>query len=244
MKSRIIILSLIAVGIIVIVAYIWRGKVVAPVPTVNNFTDCVQAGFPVAESFPRQCRTSEGKVFVEEVASSTQQLGGCRDSSSCKNGEFCNQGICQSADFTYSCQSANDCLLVNRDLAYGCCYAGACQPIDYSQDQWIAVNRGDFEAKQKTYCPAQSQCGPAPACAQQFVQTDFVAGCVSNRCIKTEGVTPVPKKNPPATPTVTCKDSCGDGRCQSATDCFGANCSCPETIASCPRDCDPKNWPD
>ncbi len=32
---------------------------------VNNFQECVDAGFPVMESYPRQCRDGQGKLHVE-----------------------------------------------------------------------------------------------------------------------------------------------------------------------------------
>jgi len=35
--------------------------------SIKNFEDCVAAGNPVMESYPRQCRTSDGKHFVEEI---------------------------------------------------------------------------------------------------------------------------------------------------------------------------------
>ncbi len=35
--------------------------------SIENFEDCVAAGNPVMESYPRQCRTSDGKNFVEEI---------------------------------------------------------------------------------------------------------------------------------------------------------------------------------
>lgn len=34
---------------------------------INSFGECAAAGFPVMESYPRQCRNSEGNVFVEEI---------------------------------------------------------------------------------------------------------------------------------------------------------------------------------
>jgi len=34
---------------------------------INSFEDCVEAGYPISESYPAQCRTPEGKVFVEQV---------------------------------------------------------------------------------------------------------------------------------------------------------------------------------
>ena len=35
--------------------------------TIESFEDCVAAGNPIMESYPRQCRTSDGKHFVEEI---------------------------------------------------------------------------------------------------------------------------------------------------------------------------------
>jgi hypothetical protein len=35
--------------------------------TVESFEECVAAGNPVMESYPRQCRTDDGKSFVESV---------------------------------------------------------------------------------------------------------------------------------------------------------------------------------
>ena len=34
---------------------------------INSFEDCVRAGFPVMESYPRQCRTPGGRNFVESI---------------------------------------------------------------------------------------------------------------------------------------------------------------------------------
>jgi hypothetical protein len=34
---------------------------------VNNFDECVAAGNPVAESYPRQCSTPDGKHFTENI---------------------------------------------------------------------------------------------------------------------------------------------------------------------------------
>lgn len=34
---------------------------------IDSFEDCVSAGNPVMESHPRQCRTTDGKHFVEKI---------------------------------------------------------------------------------------------------------------------------------------------------------------------------------
>jgi len=37
------------------------------ITSIDSFEECVAAGNPVMESYPRQCRTSDGKHFVEEI---------------------------------------------------------------------------------------------------------------------------------------------------------------------------------
>lgn len=39
----------------------------APASTITTFEDCVAAGNPVMESFPRQCRTQDGATFTENI---------------------------------------------------------------------------------------------------------------------------------------------------------------------------------
>jgi len=34
---------------------------------IRTFEECAAAGFPVMESYPRQCTTADGKHFIEEV---------------------------------------------------------------------------------------------------------------------------------------------------------------------------------
>ncbi len=48
---------------------------VATAPTVSSFEDCAAAGYPVMESYPRQCRTPDGRNFTEETAAPGPSLG-------------------------------------------------------------------------------------------------------------------------------------------------------------------------
>jgi eight-cysteine-cluster-containing protein len=34
---------------------------------IKNFEECEAAGYPILESYPRQCKTPEGKTFVEDI---------------------------------------------------------------------------------------------------------------------------------------------------------------------------------
>jgi len=40
---------------------------VTRVNAIASFTECADAGFPVMESYPRQCRDANGNLFVEDV---------------------------------------------------------------------------------------------------------------------------------------------------------------------------------
>lgn len=50
-------------------AYIYNEKQ-GPAPSATSilsFADCERAGYPVMESYPRQCRTPDGRTFAEEL---------------------------------------------------------------------------------------------------------------------------------------------------------------------------------
>jgi hypothetical protein len=49
------------------VVLIWlTQRNVTPKPKVTSFEECAKAGYPVMESYPRQCTVAGGKTFVEE----------------------------------------------------------------------------------------------------------------------------------------------------------------------------------
>jgi DhnA family fructose-bisphosphate aldolase class Ia len=64
----------IAIGIIIIVILVVVVAIVAGVfdsrknlQNISSFYECAEAGFPIMESYPRQCRTSDGKTFTEDL---------------------------------------------------------------------------------------------------------------------------------------------------------------------------------
>lgn len=63
---------LIIIGVIGIAILGWGGfsysKLTAPAPPiVLSFEDCAKAGYPVMESYPRQCKTPDGRTYAEEI---------------------------------------------------------------------------------------------------------------------------------------------------------------------------------
>jgi|WetSurMetagenome_2_1015567.scaffolds.fasta_scaffold1591049_1 hypothetical protein len=58
-----------AAVLFIAIAIFTKKEVKAPNPyrNVKSFEDCAAAKLPVAESYPRECRTPDGKVFTEIV---------------------------------------------------------------------------------------------------------------------------------------------------------------------------------
>lgn len=41
--------------------------------TIQSFIDCIEAGYPVLESYPRQCQTPDGKSFSEDIGNAPEK---------------------------------------------------------------------------------------------------------------------------------------------------------------------------
>ncbi|HCS78848.1 TPA: hypothetical protein DIV55_03825 [Patescibacteria group bacterium] len=65
---------------------------------ISSFAACAAAGYPVAESYPRQCRTPDGRNFVEDVTDGvacTMDAKLCPDGSSVgRTGPNCEFAPC------------------------------------------------------------------------------------------------------------------------------------------------------
>jgi len=174
---------------------------IAPPPEIKSFDDCVKAGYPVLESFPRQCKTPDGRTFISEedqnqILKNIRTFDDCEATGfpimesyprQCRTSDgrtFVSQKDRFDIDRNISCQSDQDCELANSDLGFQCCYAGACEPIDYSLDKWIAVNTDWYIAGRTSYCPAKEECGPAPGCAAQAKNLNYSAKCIARECRK------------------------------------------------------------
>ncbi len=48
-------------------------------PTVLSFEDCAAVGYPVMETYPRQCRTADGRLFAEEIKSNNTYVNASED---------------------------------------------------------------------------------------------------------------------------------------------------------------------
>jgi hypothetical protein len=126
---------------------------------VKTFEDCKNAGYPILEYYPRQCTTPDNRTITsdKDVLDATQVI-------------ICNDDM--------------DCRLVNRKYGLGCCHSGRCNPIDYSEYEWTAVNGEWYQRQAKQTCPKDTECGPAPACEQKTVNNNYKAACINGKCQK------------------------------------------------------------
>lgn len=67
---------------------------------ITSFEECAAAGYPIAESYPRQCRTSDGSLFIEEI----EAVACTADAMICPDGSYvgrvgpdCEFAACPSA---------------------------------------------------------------------------------------------------------------------------------------------------
>lgn len=74
MRTRYLALGVLGLGILLVALILIRPNfAVAPERVVTSFEECVNAGYPVMESYPRQCRVPEGALFVEKVDTVTEE---------------------------------------------------------------------------------------------------------------------------------------------------------------------------
>lgn len=63
--------GILAAAALALAAFLWwygTSRSGASLSEVTDFASCVEAGYPVLESYPRQCQTPRGARFVEAVA--------------------------------------------------------------------------------------------------------------------------------------------------------------------------------
>lgn len=68
MKRKYIGLITIAILLIGMLVYVVvRRQQSIQLEKISNFKECVAAGYPIAESYPAQCFTPDGRGFIEEI---------------------------------------------------------------------------------------------------------------------------------------------------------------------------------
>jgi eight-cysteine-cluster-containing protein len=127
---------LVLAGVLVILGMIVYGlapkmQASVPQPIITNFQECAAAGNPVMESYPEQCRTADGRLFVNDVPDQTfpaQEEGitanGCAVAG-------CSMQLCVSAD-----EAATIVTTCEYRPEYACYREASCEPQADGQCGW------------------------------------------------------------------------------------------------------------
>ncbi|RJR13663.1 hypothetical protein C4585_01675 [Candidatus Parcubacteria bacterium] len=100
------------------------------VVTVTSFEECVAAGNPVMESYPRQCRSADGQLFVEEVPPQTSDDGFGLQANGCAVAG-CSGTLCVSAD-----EAGDIVTTCEYRPEYACYKEASCEPQANGQCGW------------------------------------------------------------------------------------------------------------
>ena len=129
---KIIGLLLLAAALIIVglVVYSMAPRMSAslPAPVITNFEECAAAGNPVMESYPAQCRTADGRLFVQEIPPQTDS-GGMNFNGCAVAG--CSGQLCVSAD-----EAANMVTTCEYRAAYACYREASCEPQTNGMCGW------------------------------------------------------------------------------------------------------------
>ncbi|MBU2564476.1 hypothetical protein KKA23_02770 [Patescibacteria group bacterium] len=71
-KFLIFIPIVIVIGIVVYFTVFQPDEVLTP--SINSFEECVSADYPVMESYPRQCKTPDGRSFTEDIGNELEKI--------------------------------------------------------------------------------------------------------------------------------------------------------------------------
>ncbi|MDQ3015028.1 MAG: hypothetical protein M3Q73_04130 [bacterium] len=71
-KKIIIIITGIIVLLIVVSFLVQSNKTKNIQASINSFEECAEAGNPIMESYPEQCRTADGRLFVRDISGDNQ----------------------------------------------------------------------------------------------------------------------------------------------------------------------------
>jgi len=97
--------------------------------SVSNFDECVAAGNPIMESYPEQCRTQDGRTFVNE-RQSLQQPPGMIVANGCAVAG-CSGQLCVSAD-----EAAEIITTCEFRAEYACYREASCEPQTDGRCGW------------------------------------------------------------------------------------------------------------
>lgn len=100
---------------------------------ITNFEECAAAGNPVMESYPRQCRAKDGRVFVEEIPEQATSTDGISVNGCAVAG--CSDQLCVSTD-----EASTIVTTCEYRAEYSCYKDASCEPQADGKCGWTQTN--------------------------------------------------------------------------------------------------------
>ncbi len=97
---------------------------------ISTFEECVATGNPVMESYPRQCRTKAGAIFIEEIPQNNSTESGTVVSNTCAIAG-CSGQLCVNADIADSLVTTCE-----YQAEYACYREASCEPQISGECGW------------------------------------------------------------------------------------------------------------
>ncbi|HYC83255.1 MAG TPA: hypothetical protein VEB60_01760 [Candidatus Paceibacterota bacterium] len=113
--------------------------------SITSFAECAAAGYPIMESYPEQCRTPDGRLFVNEIATSsapTISTSTPNTAKACKP-TGCSGQICADEEMASTCEFREE---------YACYESAVCERQANGQCGWT-------ETAELTSCLNQTRSG-------------------------------------------------------------------------------------
>ena len=89
---------------------------------ITNFEECAAAGYPVMESYPEQCRTPDGRLFVRDISNDPYAPGDGMTFNGCAVAG-CSSQLCVSAD-----EAEGIVTTCEYRAEYACYQEASCEP--------------------------------------------------------------------------------------------------------------------
>jgi len=106
-----------------------------------------------------------------------------------------------------NCNSDEDCIIIDKDWGLNCYYQGPCGSVDFSKDNYIAVNSKSYYDTGNLNCLSRQRQGyPGAACQVTIINDNYAAKCFDGICEKVE-------KEKPQVVTISGMVLYGEGDC-------------------------------
>ena len=127
-----------------------------------TWEECIKVpGAMIMEMYPAKCSTPDGRSAIQLLSDEEK-----------KN---LNQ-----LPVDLVCKQDSECALIIDQSWTNCKLQDTCEPADYSQEKWIAVNQQSYSQVTWKNCPDRvaAMCNPKP------INDRFMGKCLNNMCQK------------------------------------------------------------